>query len=80
MKANSSTYTFYINENMDIYDLLEGVIRTLKPTGLLRAYSTFIPTIKQDKVVGWIVTNSANGVGTESGISLRGELLNTFHM
>jgi hypothetical protein len=36
-KAKSSTYTFYINENLDLCDLLEAVmvaIRTLKPAGL----------------------------------------------
>ena len=36
-KAKSSTYTFYINENLDLCDLLEAVmltIRVLKPTGL----------------------------------------------
>ena len=36
-KAKSSTYTFYINENLDLCDLLEAVmlaIRALKPVGL----------------------------------------------
>jgi hypothetical protein len=36
-KAKSSTYTFYINENLDLCDLLEAVmlaIRALKPAGL----------------------------------------------
>ena len=36
-KAKSSTYTFYINENLDLCDLLEAVMLTiiaLKPTGL----------------------------------------------
>jgi hypothetical protein len=36
-KAKSSTYTFYINENLDFCDLLEAVmlaIRALKPAGL----------------------------------------------
>ena len=34
MKVESSTYTFYINENLDLCDLLEAVmltIRALKP-------------------------------------------------
>jgi hypothetical protein len=37
VKAKSSTYTFYINENLDLCDLLEAVmfaIRAFKPTGL----------------------------------------------
>ena len=36
-KAKSSTYTFYINENLDLCDLLEAVmlaIRALRPVGL----------------------------------------------
>ena len=36
-KAKSSTHTFYINENLDLSDLLEAVmiaIRALKPAGL----------------------------------------------
>jgi hypothetical protein len=36
-KAKSSTYTFYINENLDLCDLLKAVmfaIRALKPAGL----------------------------------------------
>ena len=36
-KAKSSTYTFYINENLNLCDLMEAVmlaIRALKPAGL----------------------------------------------
>jgi hypothetical protein len=37
VKAKSSTHTFYINENLDLCDLLEATmisIRALKPAGL----------------------------------------------